>query len=146
MSAQRHVVLGAFFVIVAVTLGYYTLFLTDFRWLSESAQKTVYFSETNGLRKGGAACYAVDGENRYHAIFDNAPCPIVHPSNTAIALQAYGASVTVAGPGAGAEPVRTRDIGMADFFVRPLRNIRKEAISSLSPVSYEEIGSSELKW
>ena len=53
----------------------------------------------NCLRKGGGACYAVDGDNRYHAIFDTAPCPIVHPSSCAVPLQAYGASVSVAGPG-----------------------------------------------
>ena len=52
------------------------------------------------LRKEGSSCFAVDGDNRYHAIFDTSPCPIVHPSNVAVALQAYGANVLVAGPGA----------------------------------------------
>jgi xanthine dehydrogenase YagS FAD-binding subunit len=81
------------------------------------------------LRKGGAACFAVDGDNRHHAIFDTAPCPIVHPSNCAIALQAYGASVTVAGPGPSAdEPVRLENMSIADFFVRPARNIRRENV------------------
>ncbi len=80
------------------------------------------------LRKGGAACFAVDGDNRYHAIFDTAPCPIVHPSNCAIALQAYGAGVTVAGPGTADEPVRLESMSMADFFVRPARNIRRENV------------------
>lgn len=81
------------------------------------------------LRKGGSACFAVDGDNRYHAIFDTAPCPIVHPSNCAVALQAYGASVTVAGPGSGgSEPLRMQDMSIADFFVRPARNIRRENV------------------
>src|SRR5690606_23600410 len=32
------------------------------------------------LKKGGAVCYAVDGENQYHAIYGNtSPCHIVHP-------------------------------------------------------------------
>jgi xanthine dehydrogenase YagS FAD-binding subunit len=79
------------------------------------------------LRKGGAACFAVDGDNRYHAIFDTGPCPIVHPSNCAVALQAYGATVTVAGPGA-ADELQMRDLTMADFFVRPSRNIRQENV------------------
>jgi len=81
------------------------------------------------LRKGGAACFAVDGDNRYHAIFDTGPCPIVHPSNCAIALQAYGASVMVAGPGPrSSEDLRFQSMPIADFFVRPARNIRQENV------------------
>ncbi len=38
------------------------------------------------LKKGGHTCYAVQGENRYHAIFGGGPCHIVHPSNLAPAL------------------------------------------------------------
>jgi xanthine dehydrogenase YagS FAD-binding subunit len=79
------------------------------------------------LRKGGGSCFAVDGDNRYHAIFDTAPCPIVHPSNTAVALQALDARVEVAGPGA-AGSVATETMAMADFFVRPARNIRRENV------------------
>ena len=39
-------------------------------------------------KKGGAICYAQQGENQYHAIFDNALCAIVHPSSIATALVA----------------------------------------------------------
>src|SRR5688500_984426 len=35
------------------------------------------------LKKGGSTCYAVDGENQYHAIFGDGPCHIVHPSSLA---------------------------------------------------------------
>jgi len=81
------------------------------------------------LRKGGAACFAVDGDNRYHAIFDTGPCPIVHPSSCAVALQAYGARVTVAGPASAAdEQLRLESMPIADFFVRPARNVRRENI------------------
>jgi len=81
------------------------------------------------LRKGGAACFAVDGDNRYHAIFDTAPCPIVHPSNCAVALQAYGAEVMVAGPSPRSDDeLRFQVMAMADFFVRPSRNIRQENV------------------
>ena len=38
------------------------------------------------LRKGGQHCFALLGDNRYHAIFDNLPCAIVHPSSAAIPL------------------------------------------------------------
>ena len=36
--------------------------------------------EFNCLKKGGARCFAVDGENQFHAIFGDGPCHIVHPS------------------------------------------------------------------
>ncbi len=38
------------------------------------------------LKKGGQTCFAVEGENRYHAVLGGGPCPIVHPSNLAVAL------------------------------------------------------------
>jgi xanthine dehydrogenase YagS FAD-binding subunit len=45
------------------------------------------------LRKGGGHCFAINGENQYHALFDNHVCAIVHPSTLATALVALGASV-----------------------------------------------------
>lgn len=81
----------------------------------------------NCLRKGGSACFAVDGDNRYHAIFDTAPCPIVHPSNVAVALQAYGANVAVAGPGTNGA-LSVESMAMADFFVRPANNVHQENV------------------
>jgi xanthine dehydrogenase YagS FAD-binding subunit len=44
-------------------------------------------------RKGGAHCFAVEGENRYHAVFAHRVCCAVHPSSLATALMALGASV-----------------------------------------------------
>ena len=38
------------------------------------------------MKKGGRICYAVEGENKYHAIFGGGPCFIVHPSNLAPAM------------------------------------------------------------
>ncbi len=49
-------------------------------------------------RKGGEICYAVEGENTYHAIFGGSGCFIVHPSDTASPLVALQATVKVAGP------------------------------------------------
>ena len=49
-------------------------------------------------KKGGTECFALDGANKFHAIFDNAACPIVHPSDTAVALSALDASVMIAAP------------------------------------------------
>ena len=40
--------------------------------------------EFNCLKKGGSRCFAVDGENQYHAIFGGGPCHIVHPSSLAV--------------------------------------------------------------
>ena len=56
-----------------------------------------YRGEFNCLRKGGDRCYALEGENRYHCIFGGENCYIVHPSDTAPALVALGASVTIEG-------------------------------------------------
>jgi xanthine dehydrogenase YagS FAD-binding subunit len=48
------------------------------------------------LRKGGGRCYALKGDNRYHSIFGGSVekgCVAVHPSDTAPALIALGATV-----------------------------------------------------
>ena len=44
-------------------------------------------------KKGGETCFAHDGENEEHAVFDNQVCAIVHPSATATALVALGATL-----------------------------------------------------
>ncbi len=51
----------------------------------------------NCLKKGGATCFAVEGENQYHAIFGGGPCHIVHPSNLAVALWVCDANVHFVG-------------------------------------------------
>jgi xanthine dehydrogenase YagS FAD-binding subunit len=48
------------------------------------------------LRKGGGRCYAIEGDNRHHSIFDSTVkggCLAVHPSDTAPALIALDAMV-----------------------------------------------------
>ncbi len=72
------------------------------------------------LKKGGSRCYAVDGENQFHAIFGDGPCHIVHPSSLAVPLIAYGARVRVFGP-AGA-----REIDLGEFYQMPNRNLYGE--------------------
>jgi len=49
------------------------------------------------LKKGGHTCYAVEGENEFHAIFGDGPCHIVHPSNLAPALNVCNGTVHVIG-------------------------------------------------
>jgi xanthine dehydrogenase YagS FAD-binding subunit len=62
------------------------------------------------LKKGGDGCPAILGENQYHAIFGEAKCPIVHPSNLGPALVALDAKIHVQGP-KGA-----RTLGAEEFF------------------------------
>jgi len=45
------------------------------------------------LKKGGPKCYAVGGDNEYHAILGGGPCYIVHPSDLAPALIVLEATV-----------------------------------------------------
>ena len=60
-----------------------------------------YFRDehSNCLLKGGPRCFALDGENKYHAIFAQGHrCVIVHPSTLAPVLIALGASAEILGP------------------------------------------------
>jgi len=74
------------------------------------------------LRKGGDRCYAQDGENEYHAIFDNQLCAIVHPSAAACALTALGAKVEVKGRNGA------REIALDDLFVSPESDVTREHV------------------
>lgn len=47
-------------------------------------------------RKGGASCYALEGDNRYHGIFGSGVCVAACPSDTAPALVALRARVKTA--------------------------------------------------
>lgn len=49
-------------------------------------------------RKGGEQCFAVNGENQYHAIIGGNECHAVCPSDMAPALLALGARLKIAGP------------------------------------------------
>jgi xanthine dehydrogenase YagS FAD-binding subunit len=75
-------------------------------------------------KKGGSRCFAVNGENQYHAIFGNeGPSHIVHPSSLAVPFVAYGARFRVLGPGG------EREIPAAEFFTMPtLQNVLKENV------------------
>ena len=78
--------------------------------------------EFDCLKKGGSRCFAVDGENQYHAIFGEGPCHIVHPSSLAVPAIALGARFRVVGP-AG-----ERDVKAEDYFVMPDRNLFGETV------------------
>lgn len=78
-------------------------------------------AEYHCLRKGGGHCFAISGENQYHAIFNNQSCAIVHPSTAATVLVALGATLELANS-EGA----TRTVSLEDFFVSPDRNLQRE--------------------
>ena len=78
--------------------------------------------EFHCLKKGGARCFAVDGENQYHAIFGDAPCHIVHPSTLAVPIIAYGGRFRVLGPEG------EREIEADKFFAMPDRNMYGETV------------------
>src|SRR2546426_85017 len=73
-------------------------------------------------KKGGDFCYAVTGDNRYHAIIGGELCYIVHPSDTATALLALDATATVAGPGG------QRTVKFDDYFHGPREDVLTENV------------------
>ena len=77
--------------------------------------------EFHCLKKGGDHCFAHNGENRYHAVFDNDLCAIVHPSTIATVLMALGASVELVDARG-----MTRKVGLAEFFVSPSVDLTRE--------------------
>ncbi len=74
--------------------------------------------EIHCLKKGGIACFAVAGNNEYHAILGGGPCHIVHPSDVAPALIALNATVET----------NKRKMSLEQFFVLPKDNVRAENV------------------
>jgi xanthine dehydrogenase YagS FAD-binding subunit len=70
--------------------------------------------------KGGKRCFAIDGENRYHAIIGAHECVIVSPSDLVPALIAYDAEIVLTSSRG------TRRMKLADLFVAPKGNARRE--------------------
>jgi xanthine dehydrogenase YagS FAD-binding subunit len=80
-----------------------------------------YFrSDFQCRKKGGSTCYAMSGENQYHAIFGGGPCFFVHPSDVAVAMVALEAQLSIAGPSGN------KTIKMGNFFVGPKERIDRE--------------------
>ncbi|MBI3758913.1 MAG: xanthine dehydrogenase family protein subunit M [Deltaproteobacteria bacterium] len=71
-------------------------------------------------KKGGDFCFAVTGDNRYHAIIGGELCYIVHPSDTATALLALNASANVAGPSG------RRAVAFDNYFIGPREDVLRE--------------------
>jgi xanthine dehydrogenase YagS FAD-binding subunit len=73
-------------------------------------------------KAGGNQCFSFAGENQFHAIFGGGPSYIVHPSDTAPALVALGATFRIVGPGG------ERRVPAAEFFVLPRQNASNENV------------------
>jgi xanthine dehydrogenase YagS FAD-binding subunit len=74
------------------------------------------------LKKGGNMCYAIEGENKYHAIFGDGLCHIVHPSDLAPALIALNAKVVVL------NSKGSKEISLQDFYTMPDKDPSVESV------------------
>jgi xanthine dehydrogenase YagS FAD-binding subunit len=76
------------------------------------------------FKKGGNRCFSPTGENQFHAILgNNGPSHIVHPSNLAVPLVAYGARFRIFGSNG------EREVAASDYFTMPTpQNVQKENI------------------
>ena len=70
--------------------------------------------------KGGVRCFAIEGDNRLHAIVGAEECVAVAPSDLAPALIAYDATVALTGPRG------PRTMPLVDLFVTPHGRVRRE--------------------
>ena len=73
-------------------------------------------------KKGGTHCFAQDGENDYHAIFDNRVCAIIHPSGIAVPLVAMNGRLEIT------TKKGKREVALEEFFVSPTHDVRRENI------------------
>jgi xanthine dehydrogenase YagS FAD-binding subunit len=69
-------------------------------------------------RKEGNTCFAQKGENKYHAIFDNSECAVVHASSLAVPFLALDATVVTT----------KRKIPFEKFFVPTTTDITREHV------------------
>jgi xanthine dehydrogenase YagS FAD-binding subunit len=82
-------------------------------------------------KKGGDFCFAVTGDNRYHAVIGGELCYIVHPSDAATALLALDAKTKIAGPQG------EREVAFDDYFIGPRTDVLRENILKENEVMTE---------
>jgi len=86
------------------------------------------------LKKGGASCPGVTGDNRYLAILGGGPCYAVQASSTSIALTALDAMVQVTGT-AG-----SRAIALSSLYVSPSTDpTREHGLQAGDVVTYIDV-------
>jgi xanthine dehydrogenase YagS FAD-binding subunit len=90
--------------------------------LCQRPQCWYYRADFACARKGGDICLAADGENQLHCLFGGDLCHMVHPSEVAPALVAFGARARIVGPHG------MRIVGFDEFFLLPSREIRRENV------------------
>lgn len=73
-------------------------------------------------KKGGSRCFAVQGRNKYHAVFGGGICYIVHPSDLAPMLVALKAEAVII------SAKDEKSLPFSEFFTLPRVNIRRENI------------------
>ena len=79
-------------------------------------------TEFDCYKKGGDFCFAVTGRNAYHAILGGELCYIVHPSDTAPALIALGASAVIS------TPTAEKTVPFENYFIGPRQDVLRENI------------------
>ncbi|MBA4179523.1 MAG: molybdopterin dehydrogenase [Anaerolinea sp.] len=80
-------------------------------------------TEFDCYKKGGEFCFAVTGSNAYHAILNGELCYIVHPSDTAPALIALGASAVISMADGG-----EKTVPFDSYFTGPRVDVLRENI------------------
>jgi xanthine dehydrogenase YagS FAD-binding subunit len=85
----------------------------------------------NCYKKGGDFCFAVTGDNRYHAVIGGELCYIVHPSDTATALLALNASARVTGRGGD------RTVAFDQYFHGPREDVLTENVLKADEIMLE---------
>ena len=76
MNSTRSMLLGAFFMFVLGTLGYYTLNMTEFSLFKKSYEITVHFPDANGLRGGDSVRVAGLRQGRVKDIVLDTTAPL----------------------------------------------------------------------
>jgi xanthine dehydrogenase YagS FAD-binding subunit len=79
-------------------------------------------SEFDCYKKGGEVCFAVQGNNTYHAILGGEKCFIVHPSDTAPALIALKATAQITTPDG------SKSVDFEKYFISPREDITRETV------------------
>ena len=77
---------------------------------------------TQCLKKGGDRCFALIGNTKYLCVTGGDRCYIVHPSDTAVALSVFDASIEISGGGG------SRTLPNGDFFAGPGVDVLRETV------------------
>ena len=72
------------------------------------------------LKRGGDVCYVLEGYSKYMCVAGGNGCYMVHPSDAAVPLVAFGADVNIAGP------AEDRTMPLEEFFTGPEVDITRE--------------------